>query len=256
MNDYIVSIGDVHQKISKLKTILKSEDVQAAKEVIFHGDYFDSFDDDHQMKDTVAFLNDNVDNPRYTFLMGNHDIPYLSTNKTYICSGYSQNTKDYITQNLSKEFRDKIKLYELKKIAGESVLFSHAGIHPSHFTVSTDATKHDSLVNFFDSLDIDINLNHPLLHAGEDRGGRQQYGGMLWIDWYSLEIIPGLFQIVGHTQHTDPQFMSYAEMTSCNINIDTNLNHFLKIHLDTNEWHVVDCTSTPDLNSSQILTII
>jgi len=231
MNNYIVSIGDVHQKNSKLKKILESEDVQAAKEVIFHGDYFDSFDDHHQMKDTVAFLNENAANPRYTFLMGNHDISYLSTNKAYICSGYSQNTKDYITKNLSKEFRDKIKLYELKKIAGQSVLFSHAGIHPSHFTVSTDATKHDSLVSFFDSLDIDINLNHPLLHAGRDRGGRQYYGGLLWIDWYSLELIEGLFQIVGHTEHTVPQIMGMAEMNACNINIDTALNHYLKIYI-------------------------
>ena len=241
MNNYIISIGDVHQKISKLKTILALEEVQNAKEVIFLGDYFDSYDDVHQMKDTVAFLNDNVANPLYKFLMGNHDIHYLSTNKAYRCSGYSSNNHEYIKTNLSKEFRDKIKLFELKKIAGESVLFSHAGIHPSHFTVSTDATKHDSLVRFFDSLDIDINLNHPLLHAGEDRGGRQQYGGLLWIDWYSLELIPGLFQIVGHTQHTYPQMMANAEMSACNINIDTALNHYLKIDLETNDWKDVEC---------------
>ena len=241
MNNYIISIGDVHQKISKLKTILALEEVQNAKEVIFLGDYFDSYDDVHQMKDTVAFLNDNVANPLYKFLMGNHDIHYLSTNKAYRCSGYSSTNHEYIKTNLSKEFRDKIKLFELKKIAGESVLFSHAGIHPSHFTVSTDATKHDSLVKFFDSLDIDINLNHPLLHAGQDRGGRRFRGGILWCDWYSLELIAGLFQIVGHTQHTYPQMMANAEMSACNINIDTNLDHFLKIDLETNDWKDVEC---------------
>lgn len=241
MNDYIVSIADIHQKISKLKAILDLEDVKNAKEVIFHGDYFDSYDNQHQMEDTVAFLNENAANPRYTFLMGNHDIHYLSTNKAYRCSGYSQNTKDYITKNLSKEFRDKIKLFELKKIAGESVLFSHAGFHPSHFTVSTDATKHESLVKFFDSLDIDINLNHPLLHAGQDRGGRQYHGGLLWCDWYSLELIEGLFQIVGHTQHTYPQLMANDEMSACNIIIDTALNHYLKIDLETNDWKDVEC---------------
>ena len=156
MNNYIISIGDVHQKISKLKTILALEEVQNAKEVIFLGDYFDSFDQQDQFEDTVTFLNDNVANPLYKFLMGNHDIHYLSTNKAYRCSGYSSNNHEYITTNLSKEFRDKIKLFELKKIAGESVLFSHAGIHPSHFTVSTDASKHDSLVKFFDSLELDM----------------------------------------------------------------------------------------------------
>lgn len=241
MNNYIISIGDVHQKISKLKTILALEEVQNAKEVIFLGDYFDSYDDVHQMKDTVAFLNDNVANPLYKFLMGNHDIHYLSTNKAYRCSGYSSTNHEYIKTNLSKEFRNKIKLYDLQKISGKSVLFSHAGIHPSHFTVLTDATSHDSLVSFFDSLDIDINLNHPLLHAGQDRGGRQYHGGILWCDWYSLELIEGLFQIVGHTQHTYPQMMANAEMTtSCNINIDTNLDHFLKIDLETNDWKEVE----------------
>ena len=240
MSAHKIVIPDIHQQIFKLDILLDCEDFKTAEEVIFLGDYFDSFDQQDQFEDTVTFLNDNAGNPRYTFLMGNHDIHYLSTNKAYRCSGYSSNNHEYIKTNLSKEFRDKIKLYDLKKIAGESVLFSHAGFHPSHFTVSTDATKHDSLVNFFDSLDIDINLNHPLLHAGEDRGGRQYHGGILWCDWYSLELIAGLSQVVGHTQHIAPQVMSYAEMTtSCNINIDTNLDHYLKIHLETNEWKVV-----------------
>ena len=241
MSAHKIVIPDIHQQIFKLDILLDCEDFKTAEEVIFLGDYFDSFDQQDQFEDTVTFLNDNAGNPRYTFLMGNHDIHYLSTNKAYRCSGYSSNNHEYIKTNLSKEFRDKIKLFELKKIAGESVLFSHAGFHPSHFTVSTDASKHDSLVKFFDSLDIDINLNHPLLHAGQDRGGRQYGGGLLWIDWYSLELIEGLFQIVGHTQHTYPQMMANAEMSACNINIDTALNHYLKIDLETNDWKDVEC---------------
>lgn len=240
MSTHKIVIPDIHQQIFKLDILLDREDIKTAEEVIFLGDYFDSFYHQDQFKYTVAFLNENADNPRYTFLMGNHDIHYLSTNKAYRCSGYSSTNHEYIKKNLSKEFRKKIKLYELQKIAGKSVLFSHAGIHPSHFTVFTDATKHDSLVSFFDSLDIDIDSNHPLLHAGQDRGGRQKHGGFLWIDWTNLELIEGLFQVVGHTQHTVPLWMGNTEMNARNINIDTALNHYLKIHLDTNDWNVIE----------------
>lgn len=255
MSPYKIIIPDIHQRISKIEYLLDLEDIKTAEEVIFLGDYFDSFDNKHQFEDTVAFLNENTSNPRYTFLMGNHDLHYLSDNTHYICSGYSRDNHKYIKKNLSKEFRSKIKLYDLQKIAGKSVLFSHAGIHPSHFTVSTDATKHDSLVSFFDSLDININLDHPILHAGRDRGGCQQHGGILWIDWTNLKLIEGLSQVVGHSQYVIPQLQNIPNSTARNINIDTDLNHYLKIDLTINNWDVVDCKylDYPKVNSRTVL---
>lgn len=251
MSPYKIVIPDIHQRISKIEYLLDLEDIKTAEEVIFLGDYFDSFDNKHQFEDTVAFLNENISNPRYTFLMGNHDLHYLSNNTDYICSGYSRDNHTYIKKNLSKEFRNKIKLYDLQKIASKSVLFSHAGIHPSHVShvaFLSDATKHDSLVDFFDSLHININLDHPLLHAGYDRGGCQEIGGFMWIDWSKLKLIEGLFQVVGHSEYIRPQLDRHIMGTSCNINIDTGLNHYLKIDLDTNDWCVVDLR---DLDSPQ-----
>lgn len=250
---YKIIIPDIHQQISKLKTILAVKEVQNAEEVIFLGDYFDSFNNQHQFRDTVSFLNDAACNPQYTFLMGNHDIHYLSNNTDYICSGYSITNHQYIRQNLSKEFRNKIKLYELQIIANENVLFCHAGIHPTHFTFSTDETNHASLVDYFDSLDININLHHPLLHAGRDRGGCQQHGGILWIDWSNLKLIEGLSQVVGHTEYVVPQLMDKTNSSTRNINIDTGLTHYLKIDLITNDWDVVDCIDLDYPNHRTVL---
>jgi predicted phosphodiesterase len=239
MKKHSVAIGDIHQKIDRLKIMLEHSDVESAEQVIFLGDYFDSFDDKHQLEATVDFLNQNVENDRFIFLMGNHDIHYLSRNKAFRCSGYSQETDTFIEKNLSKQFKKKVKLFEHQTIAGQSVLFSHAGLHPSFIPVSVDAANFDSLNDYLNSLDININLIHPLLMDGQDRSrsARQLHSGILWMDWYSLSPIEGLNQVVGHSNLVSPRF--YSIENSKNVNIDTSLKYFLKINLDNNAWDVV-----------------
>ena len=77
-------IPDVHQNIDRLNSILRTKDAEEAQEIIFLGDYFDSFDYDFYTPEMCDILNKNIDNDRYTFLIGNHDAHYLSGVSQYL----------------------------------------------------------------------------------------------------------------------------------------------------------------------------
>ena len=131
MTNYNLIIPDIHQNIHRLNQILSTEDAKGAKEIIFLGDYFDSFDYDFNTKEMCTFLNKNINNDRYTFLLGNHDAHYLTKVNKYRCSGWSFQKQSIVDATLDKAFLRKIKPFRYEKIAGKHFLFSHAGLHPS-----------------------------------------------------------------------------------------------------------------------------
>jgi len=119
----ILVIGDVHQKLDKLKSILA---LYPEHDTVFVGDYFDDFDDNiYEVSAMAEWLRDNVNNSRYTFLMGNHDIHYrVSTPGTFMCSGFASWKHETINQILKSTDWDKLKyFYNINNI-----WFSHAGI--------------------------------------------------------------------------------------------------------------------------------
>lgn len=239
--DCIVVIGDIHQKMDRLDKILTRPDVLAATKVIFLGDYFDSFDDEHQFQATVKFLDENLNDARYTFLLGNHDLHYLSDNPRHRCSGYEAHKYSYIKKHIRNKLQAKIKIFEFLTIAGESVLFSHAGLHPTFLPNCDDMLPGQALQRVLDKLSqLNYTICDPLLEGGADRLGtwaRQLHGGILWMDWNSLIPIPNLHQVVGHSPLSRVDWRN--EETSKNINIDTNLRYFMRIDLDSNGWEVV-----------------
>lgn len=245
MENYKIIIPDIHQNLDRLKKIMSSDDVLNAQEIIFLGDYFDSFNYDFLTKETCNFLNSYIKDDKFTFLLGNHDAHYLYNVKEYICSGFTQEKKNIIKEFLDTNFYQKVKLFKYEKIAGKHFLFSHAGLHPSHTTVSlNEKLKTDSIGDYFDNLEAQVKMScnlymyHPLLGAGMDRGGKQRYGGITWQDWTTLETINGLNQIVGHSQYTKPQ--TYKTLDSqfgvtFDINLDTNLKYYGKLNIDTGD---------------------
>ena len=81
-----IVIPDVHENIFAVQRILDSEDFDKA---VFLGDWFDRFPS--QPGDALAtarWLATNQADPRFTFLYGNHDLPYCFTHRGLACSGH------------------------------------------------------------------------------------------------------------------------------------------------------------------------
>lgn len=254
MTNYNLIIPDIHQNLDRLNQILASEDAKSAKEIIFLGDYFDSFDYDFYTPEMCKFLNKNIDNDRYTFLIGNHDAHYLTKVKQYVCSGWSFQKQSIVDVTLDKAFLRKIKPFKYEKIAGKHFLFSHAGLHPSftpfcfdemlkgssgYSIVETEPVKEWFLYKEREIKDsIFMNEYNVWLGAGKDRGGWEIHGGVTWMDWCSFREIEFLNQIVGHSTHSRPQSYNTPQ-GDINLNLDTNLKHYAKIDLDTAEVEVM-----------------
>lgn len=235
-----IVIPDIHQQIDRLKSIIQTTDCQEAEEIIFLGDYFDSFDYDFYTPEMCDFLNKNIENEKYTFLLGNHDVHYLSSVNQYMCSGWNFRKQSIIDTRLSKDFKKKVKPFKYEKISGEHVLFSHAGLHPSFAPIHFDELLKTSPADYFQEQEEKImdnfimNEYDHIFGAGKDRGGNLRYGGITWLDWSNFVAIKNLNQIVGHSIRVEPQILNSEN--SVNINIDTNLKHYMKIHLEKEKF--------------------
>lgn len=234
-----IVIPDIHQNIDRLNSILQTPECQEAQEIIFLGDYFDSFDYDFYTPEMCKFLNNNIENEKYIFLLGNHDIHYFSSIPNYRCSGWSFQKQSIIDLKLDKEVIRKIRPFKYEKILGEHFLFSHAGLHPSFVPFNfSDMLEDNTVYEWFDYLEQSTmdkqvaGISDTLFGAGMDRGGFQNFGGITWLDWRNFVPIDNLNQIVGHSHRMSPDIKTNSDKNSTNINIDTNLMYYLKIGLD------------------------
>src|SRR5947208_128299 len=81
-------VPDIHEEYGHLRALLQRYEAEADR-VIWLGDFLDSFSGyTRQTVDTVEWLRDHVENPKYTFLWGNHDLHYAWPLGDLICSGY------------------------------------------------------------------------------------------------------------------------------------------------------------------------
>jgi len=160
------------------------------------------------------------------------------------CSGYQgDDTRHEIHQllrwpeareGLSKETRiytDMRPWFKLYKKIGCWYL-SHAGIHPNfvmkgYSEKSPKEQLDDWLMREIPNATANMfaGLRHPVLGAGHTRGGDQQYGGIVWMDWSELTPIPGVNQLVGHTCCPN-MVRSKITADSHNYCIDTDCCHF------------------------------
>jgi hypothetical protein len=218
----ICIIPDVHEKINKLQRIIAKYD-ESVSHFIFLGDFLDSWDGlTWNTHETCRWLKENVANPKYTFLYGNHDIHYAYPLEGLICSGYTRQKQMLVGGQLRLD--EHWSHFRLIAWADEW-LCTHAGIHPHllHPVYGADeAILRDMEKRALDRLqsgEVD-----PLVAPGRGRGGRAPVGGLTWLDW-ETEFTPsqGLNQIVGHTAGHDVR--SSITDTSSNYCLDTDLNH-------------------------------
>lgn len=238
LNGRYLVLPDVHQNLPWTEAVL-SEEVEDVDGVVFLGDYFDAkIDNPPSAYDTAAFfarLESRLEKP-VTFLVGNHDLPYLydlqemdtgprGGPNPYPCSNYDPSKSAQIHRAWPASFRSRLKCLAL--VNGN--LLSHAGLHPSHLPVATEAT--------LESLDAELQRNlrdmlapsHPAFASVSPvRGGFDPVGGITWLDWrYEFEDGLPWPQIVGHTALEKPQ------QNGRSWNLDTKGKHYAILDSDT-----------------------
>jgi hypothetical protein len=227
MNKPILIIPDLHQDIRWARRVLKRERARF-DEVLFLGDYWDSFNTPPAVGtagETAKFLNQIRKDHICTFLIGNHDLPYLEAwasleaeaspeSLKYPCPGFRVERAVAIRDHLEFAFWDAIEVSTFRY----GHLISHAGFHPAFWPglksieANLDALK-DQGRKALDHLrkgafdDFPAFLTSPRLtllsytQIDELDGDEARYiGGPLWLDWNTeFEDSLPVPQIVGHT---------------------------------------------------------
>jgi hypothetical protein len=239
-----IIISDLHNRFEWVEYSLLSPLLQPYDNVVFLGDYFDDFNDTPEIVANVAkWLKRSLQKPNRIHLIGTHDLWYrFPYNRFIAASGNTEIKMRAIRSVLTEQDWNLLKLYHYE----QDFLMSHAGVHIK--LISEYVFKHKDL---FDKhiVNKELQLNgqeivneivkpvtiealdrvkngyaHPWLDAGVVRGGRQSVGGMTWLDWiYEFKPIPGLNQIVGHTELNVPD-EKYIR-SSRNHNLDTRSQH-------------------------------
>lgn len=202
-------IPDVHENIDAVKKILAT----GYDRVVFLGDWFDRFPTQPgDLLATVEWLEANIGREEFTFLYGNHDMPYAFAHEDLQCSGHQYQHRGPICRALQSErARCAFKLTTLV----DGWRLSHAGFAPQHASGDIDLRCELTIAALRDGRLLN------LLQAGDSRGGSADIGGCTWLDWdCEFQPVDGIKQIVGHTKGKDIRWQGK------NVCLDTGLRHF------------------------------
>lgn len=201
-------IPDIHHCVDKVDKIIKHE---SADQIVFLGDYFDDWGDDYQTSViTAEWLAASLEQSNRIHLMGNHDISYAISHRSYKCSGYEVG-KDYAINSVLKE-SDWRKLKTHTWVG--NYLCSHAGVHEffylkygegKSFNVWLDEICHEAMENAYANKPA-----LPILRAGMSRGGSEVHGGIMWCDRTEFVGVKGINQIFGHTPSKKPLWLNFG----------------------------------------------
>jgi hypothetical protein len=190
-------LGDIHDQIDLADRAIAKFSARCAR-VVMLGDYFDSWgrgDGAEKMRATCRWLRQSSEDPSRIHLIGNHDFSYLlNSHPQAWCPGWTvekQNAFDAEMTGVS------IGSFRIACQAGPWLL-SHAGFHRDDL----DRMGSLGLIGKIerDFLSASTGRRSWLFDNGPTRGGSDEHGGPLWLDW-SREFLPtaGIDQIVGHT---------------------------------------------------------
>jgi len=220
-------ISDVHQRVDSVKRILEAE--KDYDEVVFLGDWFDSFMDPPVvagMEETCEYLRylvtEHPNKDKFVFLIGNHDMSYIYYNMAssmtsihkvneFCCSGFTVSKakkfrKVFYDEGLKDDFFKK-NFKPIHQTQGWTL--SHAGLHERHIPVgkNTDIVVNEIIPHVWNNFrDFTVPHHWLLSGAGRCRGGECYVGGVLWLDWRDeFEASEHIGrQIVGHTTIKEP----------------------------------------------------
>jgi hypothetical protein len=225
MTEKILIIPDVHTNWELVESIVRSH--PDATNIVSLGDWFDNWNDTYRENyETADYVKFKLNDPKWTFLWGNHDISYAFTSPVSVCSGYTQEKAISIKEVLKGRDWDKFKFHHW---IGDTLL-THAGLHNSY--VPSDGKIMEMLLVEEDRAQENLRrgIEHWFYGAGRARGGPRPFGGILWCD-ANQEFIPvkGLNQIFGHTCQYDtkrPLVLKDPESPALNICLDSALRHY------------------------------
>ena len=240
-------IPDVHQRINNVKWVLENE--KDYNEVVFLGDWFDSFFDPPKVagfEETCEYLKhlilEHPNKDKFVFLLGNHDLSYIHENKDYSLHRISKTLKYYcsgFTASKAKKFRHAFFDHGLKDEfftehfdivhRTQGFTLSHAGLSDKHIPYGlTPDDVIDKIVpvvwkNF---RDFTRPHNYLISGAGYCRGGDCNVGGILWQDWNQEFLASEAIgkQIVGHTTTREPDCLAMNKPYE-SWNIDTEKDY-------------------------------
>lgn len=199
---FTLVIADVHENIDWIEKVISQE---SPDEVVFLGDYFDSFVTTKEtVKRTCDWLLESLDKPNRIHLFGNHDVWYAFPQaEGLICSGNDLCKQEFINTQLKRKDWDKFKLvYKSQKFH-----FCHGGLQKNNFLHPVYGFT-DEFTNRICNTALEYAKGgqaSPILQAGWARGGRCITPGITWTDWdCEFTTIVGVNQIVGHTPHNSP----------------------------------------------------
>lgn len=221
-------IPDVHNKIHKVDQILADTQELQPDEIVFLGDYFDSYHDHpFDALKTATWLKSSLAFPNRIHLIGNHDAPYIAPgNSSLWCPGYSTDKLKVIRSTLPDEYFDRLQPAHYSN----SFLFSHAGAHPDLIAcpvqgLFTPAQLVEKVQDAWNR--VKAGEEHPYFLPGA-RMGEDRIGGITWVHWHGeFKHYPGINQIVGHTNVDSPRLI--GENETIDINLDTHLEYVLLI---------------------------
>jgi len=209
-------VGDMHllQPII-LPTVQKLVDTGEYSHIIFTGDYFDQWGQTDNIALYRVAMNNMLkfhtklqqQNIKTTWLLGNHDIPYLTRDpKRYSCA--DTNTRDWLRSKL-------LQLHPQIAIQTGRYLVSHGGLTSDYELATWHLTPITKLTPVLTKRLADLESQ-----IGRKRGGKHETGSMVWCDYKELlrrKNHEHPYQIVGHT----PLFDQHIDTDGKLINIDS-----------------------------------
>ncbi len=201
-------IPDLHTRFAIAEEMI---DEEQPDNIVFLGDYFDSFTDSLEITQQTAYwLKNSLKKKNRIHLLGNHDLSYL--NSQYTCSGFSEG-KLYAIKTTN------VDLTKLKHYCWvDDWLCTHAGLSDLFYS---EFANNMTVNDFLKKYSMDKDLRSLLYMCGSCRGGSDPHSGILWCDYnYEFSDIPKVKQIFGHTNDYNPR------MTKNHICLDTGLHHY------------------------------
>jgi hypothetical protein len=205
----VLIIPDVHTRCAQADAIVSWE---KCDRVIWLGDTWDQWGDSPEIAAATArWFKEKLADPRNVMLLGNHDQALRWCGNGFaFCSGFTEAKSHAVRKILTQADFEKLLPFYVE----QDILFTHAGLDEywlswaaAHGYAMPDAATLSDIMSWLTEIwpavqeKYDEGSCHPLLEAGQDRGGVQRVGGFTWADFSNHRVIRGIRQICGHTIH-------------------------------------------------------
>jgi len=208
-------IPDIHDEVAIVDSIVERE---RPDEAIFLGDYFDSFNGSPaDALNTARWLKARLWLPGYFFIMGNHETQYRwPKSPWHISKSYTKNKQDAIDSVLTTADWQRMTF----AVQRGNYWFSHAGFHPDLFA-RPNGWNDNRVWEIIHRAEFEASAGIHTYITDEQRDTSDAPSGPQWLRWQQFVPIPGVNQVVGHTEHDVPQEKNMPD--SRNVNLDTHL---------------------------------